>query len=217
MSDSPQTVNAVIVDDAGAVIVIDKNLTLGLIEGVQWAEINPAKLRDHLDKAEERLDKLPLLFSDLLRHSENVTHLKSYLAQIRERLDKAKIPSSKLTPEQRKFYNKVVQMKAAQKAAGVQGWKFGSGVYDEDALREVSNRIANLEKRIQKAVDRAEGALGGKVSADKKRRKNREKAGNLWERLRKSGKSEHVCYEEIAVKMKKDTRTIQRWRKNDWQ
>jgi hypothetical protein len=164
---------------------IDKNLDLGLIEEVQWTEIDPAELRNHLDKAEESLNKLP--------HSENVTDLKSHLAQTRKLLDEAKIPSSKLTSEQRK-----------------------SGVYDEDALREVSNRIANLEKRIQKAVDRAAGALGGEKSADE-RRKDREKAGKIWERLRKKrGKSKRVCDEEVAAKMKVRTRTIERWRKAGW-
>jgi hypothetical protein len=171
---------------------IDKNLDLGLIEEVQRTEVNPAKLRDHLDKAEESLNKLP--------HSENVKHLTSYLAQTCKLLDEEKISSSELTSEQRKFDNKVVQ------------WEFGSGVYDEDALREVSNRIDSLEKRIQKAVDGAMGALGGKKSADK-RLKDRKKAGKLWEEHRKSGMSKRFCDEEVAAKMKKDKRTIERWRK----
>jgi len=180
---------------------IDKNLDLGLIEEVQWTEIDPAELRNHLDKAEESLNKLP--------HSENVTDLKSHLAQTRKLLDEAKIPSSKLTSEQREFYN-------LEKVLGEWGWALDFDVYDEDALREVSNRIANLEKRIQKAVDRAAGALGGEKSADE-RRKDREKAGKIWERLRKKrGKSKRVCDEEVAAKMKVRTRTIERWRKAGW-
>ena len=176
---------------------IDKNLDLGLIEEVLRTEVNPAKLRDHLDKAEESLNKLP--------HSENVKHLTSYLAQTCKLLDEENIPSSELTSEQRKFDNKVVQ------------WEFGSGVYEAgDGLRGVSNRIDSLEKRIQKAVDRAAGALGGEKSADE-RRKDREKAGKIWERLRKKrGKSKRVCDEEVAAKMKVRTRTIERWRKAGW-
>ena len=180
---------------------IDKNLDLGLIEEVQRTEVNPAKLRDHLDKAEESLNKLP--------HSENVKHLTSYLAQTCKLLDEAKIPSGKLTSEQRKFDNLVLE-----------GWKFGSGVYDEDALREVSNRIDSLEKRIQKTADRAMGALGGKKSADKKL-KERKKARKLWEEHQtqsvplpgKDRVSKRYCDIEVAAKMKKHERTIQRWRK----
>ena len=180
---------------------IDKNLDFGLIEEVQRTEVDPAELRDHLDKAEESLNKLP--------HSENVKHLTSYLAQTRKLLDEAKIPSSRLTSEQRKFYN-------LEKVLGEWGWALDSGVYDGDALREVSNRIDTLEKCIQKAVNRAAGALGGEKSTDA-RRKDREKAGKIWERLRKKrGKSKHVCDEEVATKMKVRTRTIQRWRKAEW-
>ena len=207
---------------------IDKSLALNKIKGVQWTEIDPAELRDGFDKAEGKLDRLS--------RSENVTHLKSYLAQTRQLLDKAKIPSSTLTSQQKKALlghartlNLIGVFQSLQIRKGYEGrykadrygtvdsWErwLRNNSYDAAALREVSNRIDTLEKRIQKTSAIAGGATGGKTTADTGR-KNREKAGKLWERLRKSGKSKHVANEEVAVEMKKDTRTIQRWRKDSW-
>jgi len=49
---------------------------------------------------------------------------------------------------------------------------------------------------------------------------DREKAAKLWEEYRKSGwrprMSKRSCDEAVAAKMKKNKRTIEHWRKNNW-